>query len=89
VTYGADIVCEAQHAEWSKTCLLKLLREPDRVTGDPAFHLIIPLRKIHIAAHRDSGSPGIFLKGPASASISAAHFEIDAIRKLLCSPYYD
>jgi hypothetical protein len=89
VIYGADIVYEARHAEWIKACLMKLLREPDTVTEDPAFHLIIPLRKIHIAAHRDSGSPGIFLKGPASASISAAHFEIDAIRKLLCSPYYD
>jgi len=50
VIYGADIVYEARHAEWIKGCLLKLLRKPElNINEDPAFHLIIPLRRTHTA----------------------------------------
>ena len=47
VIYGADIVYERRHAEWIKGCLMKLLKRPDKSDKDPAFHLIIPLRRTH------------------------------------------
>lgn len=50
VIYGADIVYEARHAEWIKDCLLKLLKKPELNTNEePAFHLIISLRRTHAA----------------------------------------
>ena len=49
VVYGADIIYEAQHAEWIKACLRKVLRKPNpcAISNDPLFHLIIPLRVTH------------------------------------------
>ncbi|KAF8959857.1 hypothetical protein BDZ97DRAFT_1906091 [Flammula alnicola] len=47
VVYGADIIYEAQHATWIKSCLAKLLRRPSSTKEDPIFHLIIPLRATH------------------------------------------
>jgi len=48
VVYGADIIYESQHAQWVKGCLEKLLKKRSGDI-DPAFHLIIPLRRTHIA----------------------------------------
>lgn len=53
---GSDIIYEAQHAVWIKTCLTRLLRRPEKVHNPnsgsacvfrPLFHLIIPLRPTH------------------------------------------
>ena len=48
---GADIIYEAQHALWIKSCLTKLLRKPSSSTTpsdiSPTFHLVIPLRATH------------------------------------------
>jgi hypothetical protein len=44
---GADIVYDARHAVWIKSCLHRLLRKPLRDKGDREggyFHLVIPLR---------------------------------------------
>src|SRR5205807_1036858 len=50
VVYGTDIIYESQHAQWVKGCLEKLLKkESDDRDVDPAFHLIIPLRRTHVA----------------------------------------
>ncbi|RDB27408.1 Protein-lysine N-methyltransferase EFM2 [Hypsizygus marmoreus] len=43
---GADIVYEAEHAVWIKSCLRALLRMPSGHV-DPLFHLVIPLRHTH------------------------------------------
>lgn len=43
---GADIIYEAQHAIWIKSCLMELLRKPTE-NIDSSFHLIIPLRATH------------------------------------------
>ncbi|GLB36854.1 putative lysine methyltransferase [Lyophyllum shimeji] len=43
---GADIVYEAEHARWIKSCLTKLMRKPSG-EQDPSFHLMIPLRSTH------------------------------------------
>jgi hypothetical protein len=50
VVLGADIIYEAQHAEWIKSCLDRLLRRPtpSDLTAQPYFHLIIPLRSTHV-----------------------------------------
>ncbi|KAF9482947.1 hypothetical protein BDN70DRAFT_852406 [Pholiota conissans] len=47
VIYGADIIYEALHATWIKSCLEILLRKPTSSFDDPIFHLIIPLRATH------------------------------------------
>ncbi|KAI4520301.1 hypothetical protein K525DRAFT_204018 [Schizophyllum commune Loenen D] len=53
VVLGADIVYEAEHATWIKSCLERLLRKPaehtspqtsDHTTPPSTFHLVIPLR---------------------------------------------
>ncbi|PPQ83841.1 hypothetical protein CVT25_000900 [Psilocybe cyanescens] len=49
VVYGADIIYEAQHATWIKSCLEHLLRKPSTLNPNPTFHLIIPLRATHSA----------------------------------------
>ncbi|KAH0589915.1 hypothetical protein H2248_000107 [Termitomyces sp. 'cryptogamus'] len=67
---GADIVYEAQHAIWIKSCLTRLLRKPTS-SQDPLFHLMIPLRPTHsfetstidnvFAAPTPDGPPGLHL----------------------------
>ena len=47
VVYGADIIYEALHATWIKSCLERLLRKPSTGRPDPTFHLVIPLRATH------------------------------------------
>lgn len=47
IILGADIIYEDQHAVWIKSCLHQLLRKPDDVVPEPAFHLVIPLRRTH------------------------------------------
>ncbi|KAF8999688.1 hypothetical protein BDQ17DRAFT_1328211 [Cyathus striatus] len=47
VILGADIIYEAQHARWIKSCLEKLLRKPSASHAEARFHLIIPLRATH------------------------------------------
>ena len=47
VIFGTDIVYEAQHAGWIRNCLKSLLSYPDVSNGDPAFHLVVPLRPTH------------------------------------------
>ena len=47
VVYGADIIYEALHATWIKSCLERLLCKPSTRHPDPTFHLIIPLRATH------------------------------------------
>ncbi|KZT44306.1 hypothetical protein SISSUDRAFT_1056672 [Sistotremastrum suecicum HHB10207 ss-3] len=50
---GADIIYEAEHAQWIYDCLRILLRKPSPgisrsgSTQEPLFHLIIPLRPTH------------------------------------------
>lgn len=47
---GADIIYEAQHAVWIKSCLTILLRNTNGSPDDgpePIFHLVIPLRVTH------------------------------------------
>jgi len=46
VVLGADIIYEAQHANWIKSCVIKLLKKPSE-HEDPLFHLMIPLRSTH------------------------------------------
>ncbi|KAG5641707.1 hypothetical protein DXG03_004411, partial [Asterophora parasitica] len=43
---GADVVYEAQHAIWIRSCVASLLRKPYRDT-DPLFHLMVPVRYTH------------------------------------------
>ncbi|KIM75297.1 hypothetical protein PILCRDRAFT_79144 [Piloderma croceum F 1598] len=49
VIFGADIIYEASHARWIKSCLQVLLRRPEAWCAFPPaiFHLIIPLRPTH------------------------------------------
>ncbi|PPQ64057.1 hypothetical protein CVT24_008870 [Panaeolus cyanescens] len=48
VVLGADIIYEALHAQWIKSCLETLLRRPGGgPNDDPLFHLVIPLRSTH------------------------------------------
>jgi len=47
VIFGADIIYEAEHARWIKSCLEKLLRKPSSQLSPSQFHLIIPLRRTH------------------------------------------
>ena len=47
VVYGADIIYEALHATWIKSCLGRLLCKPSTRRPDPIFHLVIPLRATH------------------------------------------
>jgi hypothetical protein len=47
VVYGADIIYEALHATWIKSCLERLLCKPSTRRPDPTFHLVIPLRATH------------------------------------------
>ena len=47
VVYGADIIYEALHATWIKSCLERLLCKPSAGLPDPTFHLVIPLRATH------------------------------------------
>lgn len=52
VVYGADIIYELEHTRWIKACVELLLRKPDPVQNSsetPRFHLVIPLRRTHIA----------------------------------------
>jgi predicted nicotinamide N-methyase len=51
---GADIVYEALHAQWIKSCLQLLLRRPEAssVLSLAIFHLIIPLRPTHATESR-------------------------------------
>ncbi|ETW77851.1 hypothetical protein HETIRDRAFT_387896 [Heterobasidion irregulare TC 32-1] len=46
--FGADIIYEAEHALWIRSCLERLLRRPSatqsRTTPSAQFHLVIPLR---------------------------------------------
>ena len=41
VVYGADIIYEALHATWIKSCLERLLCKPSTRHPDPIFHLVI------------------------------------------------
>ncbi|KAI0728078.1 putative methyltransferase-domain-containing protein [Fomitopsis betulina] len=45
--FGADVIYEAEHALWIKSCVEKLLRRPTPSNPRPAFHLVIPLRPTH------------------------------------------
>ena len=50
IILGADIIYEAEHADWIKNCLKRLLRYPSRIPGSQTtslFHLVIPLRPTH------------------------------------------
>jgi predicted nicotinamide N-methyase len=49
IIFGADIIYEASHALWIKSCLQVLLRRPKACCAFPPaiFHLIIPLRPTH------------------------------------------
>ncbi|KAF6740955.1 putative methyltransferase-domain-containing protein [Ephemerocybe angulata] len=50
LVFGADIIYEAQHAEWIRDCLERLLAKPTPSSPDvPLFHLLIPLRHTHAA----------------------------------------
>lgn len=51
IVLGADIIYEAQHAMWIKSCLEILLRKPtlNESGSGPRFHLVIPLRSTHSA----------------------------------------
>jgi len=46
---GADIIYEADHARWIKGCVERYLIKPadEDLVNQPAFHLIIPLRRTH------------------------------------------
>ena len=49
VIIGADIIYEASHALWIKSCLQRILRKPGVLPAllRPTFHLVIPLRPTH------------------------------------------
>jgi len=54
VILGADIVYEASHALWIKSCLRTLLRRPTTLSALPPaiFHLVIPLRPTYAMESR-------------------------------------
>ncbi|KAI0079424.1 hypothetical protein K474DRAFT_1770329 [Panus rudis PR-1116 ss-1] len=52
IIFGADIIYEAEHAEWIRNCLRLLLRKPSRHMPNPRFHLVIPLRHTHASEAR-------------------------------------
>ncbi|KAG6830274.1 hypothetical protein H0H92_001540 [Tricholoma furcatifolium] len=68
---GADIIYEAQHATWIKSCLTRLLQKPS-ADWDPLFHLMIPLRFTH--ASESSTIETIFAS--PTPSISEPHLTI-------------
>ena len=49
IVLGSDIIYEARHASWIKSCLETLLRKPtpNQSGPSPLFHLVIPLRSTH------------------------------------------
>lgn len=47
---GADIIYEANHAEWIRLCLFKLIGCSE--SRQTLFHLLVPLRKTHDAESR-------------------------------------
>lgn len=47
VVLGADIIYEAEHARWIKSCLEHLLKKPEPGSSPPSFHLVIPIRRTH------------------------------------------
>ncbi|KAF6758927.1 hypothetical protein DFP72DRAFT_1032040 [Ephemerocybe angulata] len=50
LVFGADIIYEAQHAQWIRDCLERLLAKHTSSSPDvPLFHLLIPLRHTHAA----------------------------------------
>ncbi|KAG5653425.1 hypothetical protein H0H81_000537 [Sphagnurus paluster] len=78
VVLGADIVYEAQHAIWIKSCLAKLLRKPT-LDADPRFHLIIPLRTTHAA--ESSTIEAVF---SSSKNDQEIHLEIISKEIIVC-----
>ncbi|KAF8060719.1 putative methyltransferase-domain-containing protein [Lyophyllum atratum] len=78
---GADVVYEAQHAIWIKSCLTKLLKKPTK-TSDPLFHLMIPLRSTHSS---ESSTVDTLFSGPV-ANDSSPHKDLRIISKevILC-----
>jgi predicted nicotinamide N-methyase len=68
IIFGADIIYEATHALWIKSCLQKLLHRPETLSSllQPAFHLVIPLRPTHAMECRtiEEVFPSVSAPGP-------------------------
>ncbi|KIM47291.1 hypothetical protein M413DRAFT_440742 [Hebeloma cylindrosporum] len=74
VIYGADIIYEALHATWIKSCLERLLCKPSTRRPDPIFHLLIPLRATH--AVESSTIEMVFSRGEQDQALVVKHKEI-------------
>lgn len=79
VIYGADIIYEALHATWIKSCLEKLLRKPTSPADDPTFHLIIPLRATH--AVESSTIEQVFPTHRVRNDITPQHDQVELVIK--------
>ncbi|KAF5376998.1 hypothetical protein D9615_007305 [Tricholomella constricta] len=79
---GADIIYEAQHAIWIKSCLMTLLKKPSQ-HSDPLFHLIIPLRSTHSS---ESGTVDSVFSHMSGDAASGSEMDLKIVDKeiILC-----
>ncbi|KAG6890524.1 hypothetical protein C0995_007724 [Termitomyces sp. Mi166 len=78
---GADIIYEAQHAIWIKSCLARLLRKPTS-SQDPLFRLMIPLRPTH--SFESSTIDSVFAAPTPDSNPSELYLAIVSRESILC-----